>query len=487
VLLLPFAGLLRLANPDEPRDCEIGREWADGVWTWIPHFNGVPYTSKPPAFHWSAGAVMAATGSQEEWTGKVAAGLWGIACVAATAALGERLLGPGLGLLSGLVLLSMHMFQARFRIGTTDTALAALTAIAFLAFHRAHARAGVGGWILFGLAAGAAALAKGAHGLLFPVAAAAAFLAIRREWRLLPRLGVAALAGAAVFGAWCAILVGVESEGGSRALLEASLFGNIAKRFGERAHHSGGPLHYLVLLPRSAPWVLAAAAGAWAALAARGPERDRLLGPLLWIGVTVLGLSLATGKRTVYLLPVLPAVALLAAAAVDAAARGALAAWPRRLAAWTVEILASPLRLLPWARRGLRERAVLGCAVAALLSLAWTAAVTAPGTERDSGAAFARAAADAAGDRKLVLFRQDRGEAGMFLFPLRRTIPAVLDEEGLRAASGGRTVAVIADVEEVDRAIARGRLSAGLVARWKVLIEGEASETRYRVYAWDGR
>ena len=487
VLLLPFVGLLRVANPDEPRDCEIGREWADGVWTWIPHFNGQPYTSKPPAFHWSVGAVMSAAGSQEEWTGKATAALWGIAAVAATAALGERLLGPGLGLLSGLMLLSIHMFQARFRIGTTDTALAALTAIAFLAFHRARERPRLGEWLLFGLAAGAASLAKGPHGLLFPIAAGGAALALRRESGLLPRLGIAALAGAAVFAGWCAILAVVESEGGSPALLDASLSGNLAKRFGERAHHAGSPFHYLVLFPRSAPWVLAAAAGAFAALRAPGPERARLLLPLAWIGVTVVVLSIPTGKRTVYLLPVLPAVALLAAAGVDAAARGALPAWPSRLARWTVEALSSPLRFLPFARRGLRERAVLGCAVAAVGSLAWSAFVTAPATERESGAAFARAAAAAAGDRPLVLFRQDRGEAGMFLFPLRRTIPAAADEAELRRAARGRVVAVIAEVEEVERAVARKRLSPGIVARWRVLLEGEASETRYRVYDWDGR
>ncbi|HEU4395339.1 MAG TPA: hypothetical protein VFS92_07215, partial [Planctomycetota bacterium] len=186
-------------------------------------------------------------------------------------------------------------------------------------------------------------------------------------------------------------------------------------------------------------------------------------------------------------LPVLPAVALLAAAGVDAAARGALPAWPSRFARWTVELLSLPLRLLPFARRGLRERAVLGCAVAALGSLAWTAIVTAPATERESGAAFARAAAAAAGDRPLVLFRQDRGEAGIFLFPLRRTIPAATDEAQLRSAARGRTVAVIAEVEEIERAVQKQRLSPGLVARWRVLLEGEASETRYRVYDWNGR
>jgi len=487
LLLLSFPGALRIANPDEPRDCEIGREWADGVWTWIPHFNGQPYTSKPPAFHWSVGAVMAATGSQEEWTGKLAAALWGVACVAATAALGEALLGPGLGLLSGLVLLSIHMFHLRFRIGTTDTALAALTAVAFLALHRAHARGGWAGWLLFGAAAGAAALAKGLHGLLFPVAAGAAFLVLRREAHLLPRLGVAAAAGLAVFGAWCAALATLESEGGGPELLDAFLFANATKRFGERAHHEGGPLHYAVLVPRSFPWILAAAAGAWGALRARGPDRDRLLLPILWIGVTVLGLSIPSGKRTIYLLPVLPAVALLAAAGLDGAARGTLPRWPERLARWTVEALSLPLRFLPWARRGLRERAVLGCVVAAAGSLAYVLLVRGPATEAESGAAFARAAAAAAGDRPLVLFRQDRGEAGIFLFPLRRTIPAASAEPDLRGAAAGRPVAVIAEVEEVERSVAKGRLPADLVARWEVLLEGEASETRYRVYAWDGR
>jgi len=439
LLLLAFPGALRLVNPDEPRDCEIGREWAAGGWTVVPRLNGEPYWSKPPLFHWSVGLVMKATGSQEEWTAKVAAGLWGVATVAATAAAGEAILGPGLGLLAGLLLLGTQYFFIRYRVATTDSAFTALVTISMAAFFLAR-KSGNWRWILLmGAAAGLAAFAKALHGVVFPFLAAGTFLALRREARGAGRLLAGLLVGGAVFAVWPLLL---RTEGPD--LVHEFFFGNLARRFGEQAHHQEPWYHYGSVVLRVLPWTLPCAAGAWFAF--RGPpeERERLLGPLAWVAAMVLALSLASGKRSVYLLPVLPGAALLAAGAIDAAARGVLSRWPDRLVRWTVEPLALPARLIPWFRAGLLRRAC-GAALACAIGLAaYAVLVRGPETESESAAPLARKAADLAGDRPLVLFRMGQGDVGQFCFPLRRILPVARDLEDLLRITGGRPVAVLA-------------------------------------------
>jgi len=465
-LLLAFPGALRLVNPDEPRDCEIGREWADGVWSVVPRLNGEPYWSKPPIFHWSAGLVMKATGSQEEWTAKVAAGLWGAAAVAATAAAGEAALGPGLGLLAGLLLLGTQFFFLRFRVATTDTALTAFTTLAMALFFVARKTGKLRWYLLMGVAAGLAAFAKALHGLLFPFLVGA--ILDFRAWR---RLLAGFLVGAAVFAVWLLLL---RAEGPD--LVREFLFGNMERRFGAEAHHAGPWYHYGVVVLRVLPWTLPCIAGAWGAF--RGPQetRERLLAPFAWVAAMVIALSLATGKRSIYLLPVLPGAALLAAGAIDAAARGLLFRWPDRLVRWTIEPLALPARLIPWFREGLLRRAC-GAALFSAVGLAvFTILVVGPETEAASAAPFARKAAAAAGARPLVLYRQGQGEVGQFCFPLRRVLPVAKDLDDLRRIAAGKPVALLVPA------------SAPRLPGCKTLLaDGCVDERAWLVYVWDER
>jgi 4-amino-4-deoxy-L-arabinose transferase-like glycosyltransferase len=460
LLLLAFPGALRLVNPDEPRDCEIGREWADGVWSVVPRLNGEPYWSKPPLFHWSVGLVMKATGSEEEWTAKVAAGLFGAAAVAATAAAGEAALGPGLGLLAGLLLLGTQFFFLRFRVATTDAALTAFTTLAMALFFVARKSGRLRWYLLMGAAAGLAAFAKALHGLLFPFLVGA--ILEFRAWR---RLLLGFLVGAAVFGVWLLLL---RTEG--PLLVHEFLFGNMERRFGAEAHHAGAWYHYGVVVLRVLPWTLPCAAGAWAAF--RG--EPRLLGPFAWVAAMVLALSLATGKRSVYLLPVLPGAALLAAGAIDAAARGALSRWPDRLVRWTIEPLAFPVRWIPWFREGLLRRASGAALVCAVGLAAFAVLVVGPETEAESAAPFARRAAAAAGARPLVLYRLGQGYVGQFCFPLRRVIPVAKDLDDLRRIAGGKPVALLVTAS-----------APRLPGCGTLLADGCVDERPYFVYLWE--
>jgi 4-amino-4-deoxy-L-arabinose transferase-like glycosyltransferase len=487
LLLLAFPAALR--NPDEPRDCEIGREWAAGTWSRIPRFNGEPYWSKPPLFHVSVGAAMSATGSRDEVVPKVVAGLWGVAAVAATAALGEALLGPGLGLLAGLMLLATHYFFQRYRIATTDTAYAALSTLSMLGFFLARRSERARDWALMGAAAGLAALAKGAHGLLLPFLAGGAVLAAGGEARriLAPRFLGALLLGAALFSTWLTLLRFDVAAGGGPGLVHAFLFENLERRFGDAAHHDAPWYHYGSLAGRALPWTIVALAGAWGALARRGEVRERLLGPLLWAAATTLALSLASGKRSVYLLPVLPAVALLAAGTVDTAARGLLPPWPERIVRWTVELGSMPVRWTPFARRGLVARAVAAALIVAAGNFAYALAVVGPASRAESLAPVARRAAEIAGSRTLVLFRATREDVAEFAFALDRTIPVAGNVEELRRLAAAAPVAILVRRGVPEKSIARGFLTRPTFDRWAHLGPARAPGEAFDLYAWDGK
>ena len=95
-----------------------------------------------------------------------------------------------------------------------------------------------------------------------------------------------------------------------------------------------GPLHYVATLPlRLAPWtlLLPAIALAWRPLL-RGATGAALRFPVTWFGVVFVLLHVTSAKHARYLLPALPAVALLSRRALDRRRRaGALAALAPRV------------------------------------------------------------------------------------------------------------------------------------------------------------
>jgi 4-amino-4-deoxy-L-arabinose transferase-like glycosyltransferase len=92
-----------------------------------------------------------------------------------------------------------------------------------------------------------------------------------------------------------------------------------------------GPLFYPVaFLGDGLPWSLllpAVLVLAWRQARASGWRADPRLLPALWCGALVLLLTLSTGKRSVYLLPLYPAYAIIAAITIERATAWRAARW----------------------------------------------------------------------------------------------------------------------------------------------------------------
>jgi len=293
------------------------------------------WLEKPPLPQWLAALSLEAFGAppgsaEREWAVRLPSVLQGIAMVLLVAGLAGHLYGPTVGLLAGLVATTVHGLFIYARLAEGEMLLCLLVVAGLGAAARALAAAPASAefrrWrLLFWVAVGAANLVKGPlFGDLLMGSALIAYGLWQRDWRLPLRLlspvGVAVAAALAL--AWP---LWMWSRGELPLLLDRWV-GDFAGRFEESTYHYETPPWYYLeavaghLLPWSALLLLSLPL-AWrrqreaARRGATGPafNRERFL--LCWAIAPVVALSFATHRHHHYLLPTLPAQAILLAAA----------------------------------------------------------------------------------------------------------------------------------------------------------------------------
>jgi 4-amino-4-deoxy-L-arabinose transferase-like glycosyltransferase len=323
VLFTTGLGGRALWAPDEPRTGVVTREIvASGSWAALSD-NGRPYVEKPPLYFWLAAAASLAAGRVSELSLRLPSCLAALLGVVSVFYLGRALFGRRVGTLAAVVLATAQNYFMEARWAHTDMLWTLFLLLACLAFQRAHALGGSRPWLgVFYLAMGGAVLTKGPAGLLLPLLAVAIFLGVLRDWRFLGRAGLwwglplACLPA----GAWLAAY-GV-SAGAPFPLGEA--LARIGLRFTRGLHHPQPLTHFLLSLPIDfLPWTLLLPAALLQTVPRRGGRRDRDNAYLYsWIAAIASVFALAAEKRGVYLLPLLPLLALLVARVWDAALMG---------------------------------------------------------------------------------------------------------------------------------------------------------------------
>ena len=376
-LLLAFAlawfataGTRDLVNTDEARYAEIAREMvAGGDWL-TPRLNGLKYFEKPPLQYWATAAAFEAFG-ESAWSARLWTVLTGFAVVLATLAAGIRLLGPAAGRAGALLLGGSLMWVGMGHFASLDMGLAAALSLAIYAFALAQ-RDGASersrrNWMLAAWGACAlAVLAKGLVGIVLPAGALLLYALWQRDARLLgARLHWGA--GLTLFFALAApwfVAVSLVNPEFARFFFIHEHF----ERFLTTEHGRYQPAWYFVpvLLVGLAPWTLALP-GALAEGLRRDPlasfQSRRFL--FAWVVVVFAFFSASESKLPSYVLPLVPAAALLAGdwasratgralawVAAPAAAFGAAIAWlaPRLAAASASPELPAALLagFLPW-------------------------------------------------------------------------------------------------------------------------------------------
>jgi 4-amino-4-deoxy-L-arabinose transferase-like glycosyltransferase len=322
LLLLARLGATGLWAPDEPRYGHVAETLRSmefgSAGLVLLHMNGEPYTQKPPLYYWLAAVAGAPLGQVTEAAARLPSALAGIALVALTLGFGARLVGGASAALGAAFLLTTFEFADNARRAQLDVVLALFETLALAAFWRfdrgMQPRAAL---LAMHASLGLAVLTKGPVGFLVPLLVMASFLAWERRLRELPRAlpwwGLALSIGPGL--AWIAAAVALAPPGFFGDAVSENLFG----RFFAGSSHPRPFYYYVYQLPiQSLPWIALAPLLVWAAPrvlgADAGAEERRAWRFLVaWVAASFAFFSLSSGKRGLYLLPALPAVALLLA------------------------------------------------------------------------------------------------------------------------------------------------------------------------------
>ncbi len=314
LIILLTALLTRPLLPvDETRYASVAWEmWSRGDFL-VPYLNGEPYSHKPPLYFWLIHAGWWLFGVHE-WVLRCIAPLLAL-CILFTSAHVARQLWLDDAITARLV--PWLVFGSIFFTGFAswvqiDLLLVLMTLLAMTGIIRA-ARGARGAWLLTGVAIGLGVLSKGPVILLqvLPVALLAPLWKrdadARYWWRWYAGLSASVLLGAVIALAWAL----PAAQAGGDSYRDAILWGQTAHRMVRSFAHAHPPWWYLPWLAvLFAPWILLP--WSWSALRRSGLASDEgLRFCLTWLVSVFILMSLASGKQVKYLLPLVPAVALL--------------------------------------------------------------------------------------------------------------------------------------------------------------------------------
>ncbi len=308
-------GRLPLVGSDEPRYARIAGEMMhENRWV-TPTLEGRPWLEKPPLYYWLTIPVFRMAGQSETAArlGPALAALW---TALVLYWLGGALWSRLAGLIGASALLTMVGFAAFGRSASTDMPMTACMTTLLAVLAVAAVRDDEPRWrVLAGYAfLGLAILAKGPAALVLAVGIGACYWALRDRWDLRrwhPLAGLVITLAVALPWFWLAF-----RQNGFGFLLVFFINHNLA-RYVTDIHHHTQPFYYYVpvvlglIFPWTAWLLFAASGGTWRALRRWREWNPASLFLGCWILLPLLFFSISRSKLPGYVIPVLPAIALL--------------------------------------------------------------------------------------------------------------------------------------------------------------------------------
>lgn len=304
-----------LFNPDEGRYSEIPREMlSSGDWV-IPHLNGLAYIEKPPLQYWATALSYRLLGLSE-FAARLYCALTALGTLLLVWLAARRLWGPDAGWRAGAVLSSMLIFVVLGQLLTLDMSLSFYMTLSVAAFMLAQRSSQPRPWMLLAWAAtGCAMLTKGLIAAALPVAVLILYSVYSRDFapwrRLYVKWGLPLFLAITVPWHWLA----------ARRLKDFLEFYFVHEHFARYLTPSADrqePWWFFggVFIAGSMPWTLSALralGGGWRRQAKPADFNPRLF-LCIWVLFIGVFFSLSDSKLMPYILPVMPALALLIAA-----------------------------------------------------------------------------------------------------------------------------------------------------------------------------
>ncbi|PRA22523.1 ArnT family glycosyltransferase [Pseudomonas poae] len=329
-LLLLLAGLLfffalgkhELQGSTEARVAGIAMAMhLDNDWV-VPRLFREPFLEKPPLSLWlDAGAIRVFGGTT--WAVRLASAFAGLFSVLLFYGMLRRFGRPKtLAFSAALILATMASFWSNVRGVGEDALLTLGVTTALLAFYQAvrpdREGSSAGAWVLFTAGMVIATLSKGVLGLAMPGIVIFVYLAVTSVMDRRLRIGdwfkpgLFTLLALVPLMIWLGFLF---QRGGMQAVGEVlwtNSVGRFSGSFVEAGHYE--PFYYYIAkLPQAfLPWNILVYLGLWHFRKSLVRNRYRLFFSV-WLVAQFTLLTLASSKRTVYLMSLTPAAAVLAA------------------------------------------------------------------------------------------------------------------------------------------------------------------------------
>lgn len=324
LLILWFSALVQrpLFNPDEGRYAEIAREmWAGGDWV-IPHLNGLAYVEKPPLQYWATAALYAVLGPTE-FSARLYTTLTAFGTVFAVWWAARRLWTRELALRAAAFTCSMLLFILLGQLLTLDMSLSFYMTLCLCAFLVAQVHAerdqpkdARNAMLLAWGAAALGVLTKGLVAAVIPAAVLVLYSGYTRDlspWRRLT-IGWGLPLFLLIAAPWH-VLAERRLEDFVQFFFVREHFARFMTPVSDRQE----PFWFFgaVFLIGTLPWTLSAVRALLSGWRRRAAVSGFDATVFLWIWVVFIGVffSWSDSKLIPYLLPALPALAILIAAA----------------------------------------------------------------------------------------------------------------------------------------------------------------------------
>jgi len=318
LLILSIWGL-DLSGRDSPRVAGIAREMVLTSDYLIPRLNGENFLEYPSLGYWPIALTLSMSKNPPDFLAFLPIVLLGTGTVLITYLIGKKLAGERIGLMAGFILATMSSFISYHRHFRVDPVLLFFTTLSLYGFIAGYqgSRKKFLFFSLFYLAMAGAFLSKGIVGVAIPAATVAVFLIIKKDFKAIGRL---LLNPALVFFIlpiflWVGCVWRLEGLSVFEEVLRQSLF-----RFLSPTADHAKPFYYYFTpaLTAPLPWTILMLVLIWyrwrpAPSRKPLPHSSLLWFALVWLLTGLIGLSFASAKRPLYLGPLYPSFALLAA------------------------------------------------------------------------------------------------------------------------------------------------------------------------------
>jgi len=317
-----FSGLsgYELLLPDEPREAEIAREmWVSGDFA-VPRLNGEAFLEKPPLYYWTVAAVYKIAGRADAFLSRLPSAFFGLGTILFVYALSAMMFDRKTGLAAALISCTTHEFQKMSHNCMIDISLAffVMGTVYFFAAGYIYGRQKILNLSLMYAMAGLSFLSKGFIGVVIPGVVIFLFFLFEKNLKggiVDIKIWFGVIIFLIITSPWFYLLW----QAGGTKYFKIFFIDNHWGRFAEASlgHREGFFFYFSKIFEVLFPWSILLPLLIFDIFLNRKTSLTEKSREILFVKIFAFApfilLSFSASKRNVYLLPVIPAFAILTA------------------------------------------------------------------------------------------------------------------------------------------------------------------------------